>query len=560
MLNYILWDVSPELIEGFRVRWYGLLFAVGFIGSYYVLKYIFTKEGKTIKMLDSFTFTAFVSLILGLRLGHCFFYEPAYYLANPLKILYVWEGGLASHGGAIGMLIGFFIFSRKHKVDYIWIVSRAAIVIPITAATVRLGNLMNSEIYGVATTLPWGFVFLRDAVINIKADDLIMIMTDNNLIEQSRLPILMEFITKNTTMFNKGVAYPLLIEVFEKYNLILPEKTNIFNTILLKKGYLSANHPTQIYEAIAYVITFVVLFGNYVMKIKKGIYINSGKMLGVMLIMIFVSRFLIEYVKNVQVGFEQDLPIVMGQILSIPFILLGSKIIDSMLQYALLGGVIGARLGHCLFYEPQYYLSNPIEILYVWKGGLASHGGVIGVIVGFIILSKVSKFSLVWLISRALIVAPIAAAFIRIGNLMNSEIYGIETSLPWGFIFESSPEVLNGIEAAVPRHPTQIYEAALYLITGAWLIIYYLRNSASINNFKIIAYAFFGIFISRFIIEFFKIEQVSFEEGMLLNMGQLLSIPFILAGIVMLFIKNKNEEEDEFNIEDEFEDEVNERT
>ncbi|HPM13122.1 MAG TPA: prolipoprotein diacylglyceryl transferase, partial [Bacteroidales bacterium] len=138
MLDYIIWNAQPEIIEGFRVRWYGLLFAVGFFVSYTFLGKIFKKEGLQQKELDNFTFMTFILLIVGLRLGHCLFYEPAEYLANPIRILFVWEGGLASHGGAIGLLLSFYLFTRKTGKSFVWIASRAAVVIPFTAACVRM--------------------------------------------------------------------------------------------------------------------------------------------------------------------------------------------------------------------------------------------------------------------------------------------------------------------------------------------------------------------------------------------------------------------------------------
>ena len=168
MLNYIVWSVRPEiftlpedlwLIGGFSVRWYGLLFAFAFIFGYIIMQKIFNKEGVPIKVLDELTTTMVVSVIVGARLGHCLFYEPAYYLAHPIEILKIWEGGLASHGASIGILIGLYIFSRRNHKPYIWIMDRIVIVVALGGGLVRLGNLMNSEIFGDITTMPWGFVF-----------------------------------------------------------------------------------------------------------------------------------------------------------------------------------------------------------------------------------------------------------------------------------------------------------------------------------------------------------------------------------------------------------------
>ncbi len=168
MLNYIVWSVRPEiftlpediwLIGGFSIRWYGLLFALAFIFGYIIMQKIFNKEGVPIKVLDELTTTMVISVIVGARLGHCLFYEPAYYLSNPIEILKIWEGGLASHGASIGILIGLYIFSRKNHKPYIWIMDRIVIPVALGGFLVRMGNLMNSEIFGDVTTLPWGFVF-----------------------------------------------------------------------------------------------------------------------------------------------------------------------------------------------------------------------------------------------------------------------------------------------------------------------------------------------------------------------------------------------------------------
>ncbi|MBR5778571.1 MAG: prolipoprotein diacylglyceryl transferase [Bacteroidales bacterium] len=170
---YVNWDISPVIfnIGSFGVRWYSLLFAVGFCAAYFILQKMFKKENVDVEILDKFTIYMFVSLLLGLRLGHCLFYEPDYYLPRPWEIFlpfnfetgqFIGFQGLASHGGAIGILTGIYLFYRKTKINYVWILDRLVIVIPLVGACVRVGNLMNSEIYGVETTLPWGFVFLRN--------------------------------------------------------------------------------------------------------------------------------------------------------------------------------------------------------------------------------------------------------------------------------------------------------------------------------------------------------------------------------------------------------------
>jgi phosphatidylglycerol:prolipoprotein diacylglycerol transferase len=160
---YIEWNVNPEIftIGNWGPRWYGLLFALGFVLGYYIMLKYFKKEGEKQEVLDSLTMYAFLGTLIGARLGHCLFYEPSYYLAHPLKILMVWQGGLASHGAAIGIVLAFYLFARQYKKTFFWVMDRTMIVIPLALFCIRMGNLMNSEIYGHVTTLPWGFVFER---------------------------------------------------------------------------------------------------------------------------------------------------------------------------------------------------------------------------------------------------------------------------------------------------------------------------------------------------------------------------------------------------------------
>ena len=210
------------------------------------------------------------------------------------------------------------------------------------------------------------------------------------------------------------------------------------------------------------------------------------------------------------------------------------KLLDPLLYTLLIGTIVGARLGHCLFYQPDYYLGSLkgfLEIFMPWKGGLASHGGAIALIIAMIWFAarygKKYNFDFVWIMDHLAIAVAFAAAFIRLGNLFNSEIYGNITSLPWGFIFDLEGET-------EPKHPTQLYESLSYLLLGIFLILLYKFKLS-----KTFRGAYIGIFLiicfgMRFLIEFIKEPQVAFEESMALNMGQLLSIPFVLLGIGFL--------------------------
>jgi prolipoprotein diacylglyceryl transferase len=203
-------------------------------------------------------------------------------------------------------------------------------------------------------------------------------------------------------------------------------------------------------------------------------------------------------------------------------------VLDRLTVYTAIGTIVGARLGHCLFYEPSYYLSNPLEILKIWHGGLASHGAAIGIMITLWLFVRKERKPYMWVLDRIVIVTALAGAMIRLGNLMNSEIYGIETTLPWGFVFLRNNEV-------APKHPTQIYEALAYLLIFVLLYrIYWRKKAGEFIQGSIFSLFLILVFTFRFFIEYVKEDQVAFEAGMKLNMGQWLSIPFVLIGVVLL--------------------------
>ena len=249
LLNYINWNVNPEIVGfwGLSIRYYGLLFASSFFFGYIIMQKIFKKENLTVELLDKLTVYMAVGTVLGARLGHCLFYQPEYYLSNPWEIIKIWHGGLASHGAAVGILIAIYYFSKKHKRPYLWTMDRIVIVVALAGFLIRMGNLMNSEIYGIPTELPWGFIFVRN-------------------------------------------------------------------------GEVLPKHPTQIYEALSYLLIFVLLYFIYN---KKGAQLKQGLIFGLFLILLFTARFFIEFIKEVQVNFEQGMSLNMGQWLSIPFVLIG---------------------------------------------------------------------------------------------------------------------------------------------------------------------------------------------------------------------------------------------
>ena len=211
------------------------------------------------------------------------------------------------------------------------------------------------------------------------------------------------------------------------------------------------------------------------------------------------------------------------------------ELLERLAIYGTIGIFVGARLGHCLFYEPSYYFAHPLEIIlpiqplpgggYKFSGyqGLASHGGVLGLLIGLYFYSRKSKRSMIDTIDQIAVVSGLSFGFIRLGNFMNSEIIGIPTRKSWGVIFERVDNI--------PRHPAQLYEAIAYFIIFAIMMILYKKMRDRLKNG-----VFFGLgtvlfFTARFIIEFVKENQVGFEDGMKFNMGQLLSLPYIAVGI-----------------------------
>jgi phosphatidylglycerol:prolipoprotein diacylglycerol transferase len=208
-------------------------------------------------------------------------------------------------------------------------------------------------------------------------------------------------------------------------------------------------------------------------------------------------------------------------------------IVDRLFTYMFIATLAGARLGHCLFYDPVYYLSNPLEIIMTWKGGLASHGAAAGILIAlYLFKRKTPEISYIWLMDRISIMVAFAASMVRLGNLMNSEVWGKATDVPWAFIFVREDPL------KLPRHPTQIYEAIAYMLIFILLISLYKKYGKDIKTGLLSGLFFILLFGARFFIEFFKEVQEKFETSLVdsigLNMGQLLSIPLVVTGIVLL--------------------------
>jgi phosphatidylglycerol---prolipoprotein diacylglyceryl transferase len=213
-----------------------------------------------------------------------------------------------------------------------------------------------------------------------------------------------------------------------------------------------------------------------------------------------------------------------------------SENLEKLSIYGMVGIMVGARLGHCLFYELTYYLANPLEMIlpiafppeggikFIGYQGLASHGGALGLVIALYFYARKTKSSMIDTIDLIAIVTALGCGFIRLANFMNSEIIGIATTKPWGVIFERVDNI--------PRHPAQFYEAISYFITFAIMLILYKKNRDRLKNGFFFGLVLVLIFAARFVIEFVKKDQVGFEDGMTFNMGQLLSFPYIVVGIV----------------------------
>jgi phosphatidylglycerol:prolipoprotein diacylglycerol transferase len=242
------WNIDPVLLHlgPLQIHWYGLIFALGLVVAYSLGEYILKREGKDVAILEPLFLYVVIGLIVGARLAHVLFYDLDYYLANPIEIFKVWHGGLASHGGFLGLMLALWLFSKKYNISIKWLLARATIPAMFVAGCIRVGNFFNSEIVGKATDGSWGVIFDRvDAI---------------------------------------------------------------------------PRHPVVLYESISYFLIFAILFWLY-HKVSFERFSNIA--LGLTFILGFGARFVLEHFKTAQSEFATALPVTMGQLLSVPFILIG---------------------------------------------------------------------------------------------------------------------------------------------------------------------------------------------------------------------------------------------
>lgn len=343
-LSFIVWDPVAEVIPGWNIpRWYGLLFALGFLISQQLLIYIFKKEGKSEKDVELLTIYIVVATIVGARLGHVLFYGASFYLSNPLEILKVWEGGLASHGAAIGILTALYLYVKKKKnQSYLWVVDRLVIAVAITGSLIRFGNFMNSEILGVRTNGNFGVVFARGLEESLEKSypeiqDVQASKGTQGAAAEGYVPLEYEIIFAETDLQEKQVRQLMESKIksvlvqhssYQEPNLFEPANEPLKYDLTRKKGvYVAkiqtngiARHPAQLYESIYCLLLFILLFMIWNKRKEKT---PEGLIFGLFLIILWTLRFIDEFFKENQEAFEENLPLNMGQILSIPLVLLG---------------------------------------------------------------------------------------------------------------------------------------------------------------------------------------------------------------------------------------------
>lgn len=350
ILSYLLWSPDPDMftiplsflgLEDRPVRWYGLLFAGGFIFSQQVLMWIFKREGRPEKDVEKLTVYMVVATIVGARLGHCLFYNPGYYLSNPIEIIKIWEGGLASHGGAIGILIALWLFSRKYKQYKLsWIVDRMVIVVALTGAMIRTGNFFNSEMEGVLTNSNTGVVYAGFTESLLYYDDKVEDVsfekdTNRKIKTPGQVPIvavvkykkdavidLNEKTFIETSLRSGLVRYSEVSQHIDfgagplQYRLLKRNGQDILEIY----GIGKVRHAAQLYEAGYCVLLMLLLF--WLWKEKRFV-LPAGFSFGLFMFLLWTLRFFDEFFKMNQEAFEENLTLNMGQILSIPMALIG---------------------------------------------------------------------------------------------------------------------------------------------------------------------------------------------------------------------------------------------
>ena len=356
-LNYIIWNGSPELFSlgPITLRWYGLLFALGFLISQQILYFIHKQEGKPERDVETLTIYMVVATILGARLGHIIFYEPQMIWEDPISIFLPFQfkpefhftglQGLASHGAAIGILFGLWLYSRKKKPgqNYLQVLDRIVILVALTGALIRFGNYFNSEILGKPTDAPTGVVFISRITEAIEGDrkdpgnivESVSVHRDENAVvsKEGRVPVKLfiffkpGIVERDAQVYTQSEVKNILTYMSEyvdepmgpvQFQTIYDEPNKQVMAKVVTQGIV--RHPAQLYESISCVILFVFLFSIWW---RHKLNLPEGRIFGLFMIILWTLRFLYEYLKISQVPFEDNLPLNMGQILSIPLVIVG---------------------------------------------------------------------------------------------------------------------------------------------------------------------------------------------------------------------------------------------
>jgi prolipoprotein diacylglyceryltransferase len=445
-LQYIHWDPDPSIF-GLPLRWYGLLFASSFFFGYILMNRIFKLEHAPHNWLESLTVYMALSTVIGARLGHCLFYDPGYYLSHPLEILKIWEGGLASHGAAIGIITGLLLWSRRvSKRSVLWILDRIVIMVALSGLTIRAGNLMNSEILGKETTASYGFVFPR-----ADQGEAIRAKWEGEKVE----------LTYNPTPINQARQFDFYRSSDEKV-------VHLVNTAHIGVPAGNLRQPLKLTDA------------------------NPG------------TRGHLRYV-SAEVSDKPATTVSNGDSLHPRTATFSDPFAEGKLAF---GGRWEGDMVHLKF-----------DMRGMVSGGSSR---------GTMLLRSAGNGDWNVIYRGVLDGNPKAMVLDTIdnpGSIENPE---------YRLIVKEDESLL------VARHPAQIYEAVAYTIIFVFLLWLYYRKQGKLPLGQHFGIFLVLIFAMRFLIEFGKEEQAEFLMGSPLNMGQLLSIPFVLAGIFFIVRSIRN--------------------
>lgn len=346
MKPVIVWDASPRAftIGGAAVEWYGILFAIAFSLSYILVVYFARREGKPFREDLILLVSLVAGVVIGARLLHCLLYDPAYYLANPMEILQIWKGGLASHGGALGIVVATWLFSRRYPAHrFLWLLDRIAIVAALFGALVRVGNFINSEILGKETAAPYGVVFARPIHEAIQRSSPLVrdveIRGEGRADLEGTMPLRVTVELGDARTSPESVREALLSHIGPglgsdpeavrqlrpggpSLDIGLRRSANGFEASIHLPGI--CRHPVQLYEGVAYLSIFLVLLLLWHYRWRS---LTDGTLFGLLLLTLFSARFFLELFKLPISGLDSELPFRLGQIASLPFILAGVAVL-----------------------------------------------------------------------------------------------------------------------------------------------------------------------------------------------------------------------------------------